>query len=324
MSFTARPLSDLLGAELAGLDARLACSPPIQDSLRAALFRHQVLAIRDQALTPQQFVAFARNFGELEPFFTNAYSLPDCPEIYVLSNVRRAGRPIGRDGAGTHWHSDHTFQREPAIATLLYAVDVPEQGGETLFADMYAAYEALSEGEKRRLAGRRALHRYQKKEHLYTAESGLSAAERGGIERLRALRQQEEAAASAPSHPKAALLFHWKSLTRQVRLRGPVERVSDAEADAYFATRPRGAQIGAWASRQSAPLEDRFALERAVARYTAKYAIGTVPRPSHWSGFRVVPLLIEFWHDRPFRLHQRVEFRRETADAPWVKTGLYP
>ena len=170
MSFTARPMSDLLGAELAGFDARLACSPSIQESLRAALFRHQVLAIRDQVLTPQQFVAFARNFGELEPFFTNAYSLPDCPEIYVLSNVRRAGRPIGRDGAGTHWHSDHTFQREPALATLLYAVDVPAEGGETLFADMYAAYEALPEGDKRRLAGRRAIHRYQKKEHLYTAD----------------------------------------------------------------------------------------------------------------------------------------------------------
>jgi pyridoxamine 5'-phosphate oxidase len=133
-------------------------------------------------------------------------------------------------------------------------------------------------------------------------------------------RKGEELAAN----PQAALLFHWKSLTRQVRLRGPVEPVSAAEADAYFASRPRGAQIGAWASQQSAPLEDRFALEKAVARFAAKYAIGTVPRPPHWSGFRVVPLLIEFWHDRPFRLHQRVEFRRATVDAPWAKTGLYP
>ena len=124
--------------------------------------------------------------------------------------------------------------------------------------------------------------------------------------------------------PKAALLFHWKSLTRQVRLRGPVEPVGDAEADAYFATRPRGAQIGAWASRQSAPLEDRFALEKAVARYAAKYAVGTVPRPPHWSGFRLVPMVMEFWHDRPFRLHQRVEFRRTAADAAWTKAGLYP
>ena len=205
MSFTARPLSDLLGAELAGLDARLACSPPIQESLRAALFRHQVLAIRDQVLTPQQFVAFARNFGELEPFFTNAYSLPDCPEIYVLSNVRQAGRPIGRDGAGTHWHSDHTFQREPAIATLLYAVDVPVEGGETLFADMYAAYEALPEGEKRRLGGRRAIHRYQKKEHLYTADLAQAAAQQDGIDRLRAMRRQEEVAAGPPPPAKAPM-----------------------------------------------------------------------------------------------------------------------
>lgn len=130
--------------------------------------------------------------------------------------------------------------------------------------------------------------------------------------------------AELATNPRAGLLFHWKSLTRQVRLRGPVEAVTEAEADAYFATRPRGAQIGAWASKQSAPLEDRFALEKAVARFTAKYAIGTVPRPPHWSGFRVVPLAIEFWHDRPFRLHQRVEFRRESADAPWAKAGLYP
>ncbi len=125
-------------------------------------------------------------------------------------------------------------------------------------------------------------------------------------------------------NPKAALLFHWKSLTRQIRIRGPVERVSDDEADAYFATRPRGAQIGAWASKQSSPLEDRFALEKAVARFTAKHAVGSVPRPPHWSGFRVVPLAVEFWHDRPFRLHQRVQFRRESIETPWTKAGLYP
>ena len=124
--------------------------------------------------------------------------------------------------------------------------------------------------------------------------------------------------------PKAALLFHWKSLRRQVRLRGPVERVSEAEADAYFAGRARLAQIGAWASKQSAPLESRLAFEKAIARYTAKYAIGTVPRPPHWSGFRVIPMSIEFWEDRPFRLHERLEFRRETPGGPWSKTRLYP
>jgi pyridoxamine 5'-phosphate oxidase len=121
---------------------------------------------------------------------------------------------------------------------------------------------------------------------------------------------------------KAAMCFHWKSLRRQVRVRGPVEVVSDAEADEYYATRPRGSRIGAWASKQSRPLESRFALEKAVAEYTAKFAIGEIPRPGHWSGFRIVPASIEFWHDRPFRLHDRALFTRD-GDG-WVKTRLYP
>ncbi|NTJ42785.1 pyridoxamine 5'-phosphate oxidase [Agrobacterium larrymoorei] len=123
---------------------------------------------------------------------------------------------------------------------------------------------------------------------------------------------------------KAAMCFHWKSLRRQVRIRGLVEVVSDAEADEYYASRPRGSRIGAWASKQSRPLESRFALEKAVAEYTAKYAIGEIPRPSHWSGFRIQPLTIEFWHDRKFRLHDRVEFRRDALDAPWTKVRMYP
>jgi pyridoxamine 5'-phosphate oxidase len=123
---------------------------------------------------------------------------------------------------------------------------------------------------------------------------------------------------------KAALMWHWKSLRRQVRVRGLVEKVTDAEADAYFNSRPRDSRIGAWASAQSRKLEGRFALESAVAMYTAKYAIGTVPRPPHWSGFRILPLSIEFWHDRPFRLHDRVVFRREDQGADWAKAKLYP
>jgi len=124
---------------------------------------------------------------------------------------------------------------------------------------------------------------------------------------------------------KAAAVFHWKSLRRQVRVRGPVERVTDAEADEYFATRPRGSRIGAWASQQSRPLESRFALEKAVASYTARYAVGEVPRPAHWTGFRILPVSIEFWHDRPFRLHDRVQFRRQQPEGPWTaKDRLYP
>ncbi len=124
--------------------------------------------------------------------------------------------------------------------------------------------------------------------------------------------------------PQAALVFHWKSLRRQVRIRGNVAQVSDAEADAYFATRPRLAQIGAWASKQSSPLESRLAFEASVARVTARYPLGTIPRPPFWSGFRIAPLAIEFWHDRPFRLHDRIAFTRSQTHETWTRTRLYP
>lgn len=123
---------------------------------------------------------------------------------------------------------------------------------------------------------------------------------------------------------KAALCFHWKSLRRQVRVRGTVEQVSDAEADEYYRSRPRGSRIGAWASKQSRPLESRFALEKEVAKYTARFAIGEIPRPAHWSGFRIVPQSIEFWHDRPFRLHDRIVFSRQAPNDPWSRDRLYP
>ena len=125
-------------------------------------------------------------------------------------------------------------------------------------------------------------------------------------------------------HAAAGAVFHWKSLKRQVRLRGAIEQVANAEADAYFATRPRLSQIGAWASKQSSPLESRLAFEKAMALATARYAVGTVPRPPFWVGYRLVPLIMEFWQDRPYRLHDRVEFRRVAPGGAWNRTRLYP
>jgi pyridoxamine 5'-phosphate oxidase len=124
------------------------------------------------------------------------------------------------------------------------------------------------------------------------------------------------------ANPAAALTFHWKSLRRQVRIEGTTEVVDDAEADEYFATRARLSQIGAWASKQSRPLEGRFELEKRVARYTAKFHVGAVPRPKYWSGFRLVPSRIEFWKSMEFRLHDRLVYHR--ADKGWTSERLYP
>ncbi len=137
--------------------------------------------------------------------------------------------------------------------------------------------------------------------------------------------QQSAKGGELSSHPKAAALFHWKSLRRQIRIRGNVVPVSAQEADDYFASRPRASQIGAWASQQSRPLDSRAELEGAVAEYEAKFNHGTVPRPPHWSGWRIVPVSIEFWHDRRSRLHDRIVFSR--VDAPsstWTSQRLFP
>lgn len=129
------------------------------------------------------------------------------------------------------------------------------------------------------------------------------------------------------AHPKAALMFHWKSLRRSIRIEGTVETVSEEEADAYFSSRPKQSQIGAWASAQSRPLEGRFELEKKVAYYAAKYALGKVPRPSYWSGFRVKPVRIEFWQDGPFRLHDRLVYHSEgleNGEPKWRTERLNP
>ncbi|WP_412057672.1 pyridoxamine 5'-phosphate oxidase [Bartonella sp. DGB2] len=123
---------------------------------------------------------------------------------------------------------------------------------------------------------------------------------------------------------KAALCFHWKSLRRQIRIRGKIEQINDAQADHYYHSRPRGSQIGAWASKQSRPLESRFALEKAIAEYSLRYPTGEIPRPPYWSGFRLIPSSIEFWHDRTYRLHDRFYFTRPTEDGQWKKQRLYP
>jgi pyridoxamine 5'-phosphate oxidase len=124
------------------------------------------------------------------------------------------------------------------------------------------------------------------------------------------------------ANPQAALCFHWKSLRRSVRIEGRVEAVTSAEADAYYATRPRGSRIGAWASKQSRPLESRMALEMRVAEYGLRYPLGAIPRPDFWSGFRVLPRRVEFWRDMPFRLHERRVFHR--GEPGWSIEALYP
>jgi pyridoxamine 5'-phosphate oxidase len=123
---------------------------------------------------------------------------------------------------------------------------------------------------------------------------------------------------------KAALVLHWKSLRRQIRVEGEIEVVTEKEADDYYHSRPRSSQLGAWASIQSRPMENRFDLEKRVALFTAKYPIGTIPRPPHWSGFRIAPLQIEFWRDRPFRLHDRLVFTRANANSAWTTAKLFP
>ena len=133
-------------------------------------------------------------------------------------------------------------------------------------------------------------------------------------------RKGQQLAANA----QAALCFHWKSLRRQVRISGRVEPATEAEADAYFASRAKDSQIGAWASDQSRPMQGRFELEKRIAQFAVKYGLGKTPRPPHWRGWRVRPTRIEFWRDRPFRLHDRLEFTRNAPGEAWTTQRLYP
>ena len=126
------------------------------------------------------------------------------------------------------------------------------------------------------------------------------------------------------ANPHAAINLHWKTLRKAVRVQGTVSRVSDAEADAYFASRPKDSQIGAWASPQSRPMEGRWAFEKRIAEYALKYGIGKVPRPPYWTGWRITPLRIEFWRDKPFRLHDRLVYSRANAASPWTTERLFP
>lgn len=150
----------------------------------------------------------------------------------------------------------------------------------------------------------------------------LKGLDRGGFEFYTNL--QSTKAIEIAGNSKAAMVFHWKSLNRQVRVRGPIRKVSRATADAYFATRHRTSQIGAWASKQSRELESRFELEKEVAKFAARFGFGTIPRPPQWGGYRILPLTIEFWRQRPFRLHDRLLFSRINLRSGWKRTRLYP
>ena len=203
MTLSATPLGSYIGAEINGLDV----SKPIEEADRAALlelfWRHQVIAIRGQDAGPADFIRFANAFGLIEPFFISAFNHPEFPQIYVLSNVRRDGEPIGRDGAGTHWHSDSTFVEKPSSVTLLHGVTVPARGGDTLFANMYDAYDRLDDATKSLIAGRRAIHRYQRKEFVFTGDRLISEAEREEIDALKRIRATEHAARAAASPTEA-------------------------------------------------------------------------------------------------------------------------
>jgi len=203
MAITFKPLSPLFGASVEGVTPG-EISEVDAAELRDGLARHKILSIPTTNAEPDDFLSVARAFGELEPFFLSAYSLDTHPEIYVLSNVRKNGTPIGRDGAGFHWHSDHTFQEKPCAATLLHGVTCPAEGGDTLFVDMTAAYQRLPNEMKAQIAGRKAIHKYQKKEFAFSAERDVDGATAEKIAKLKRIRAEEETSQSKSASAKAS------------------------------------------------------------------------------------------------------------------------
>ena len=191
MTITASPLASFLGAEIQGLDLSCPIDPTTRNLVLDMLHTHQVVAIRDQDISPERFIRFAELFGPVEPFLINSFNLPEHPLIYVLSNVQKDGKLIGRDGAGTHWHSDSTFNEKPSSVTLLHGVEVPSRGGDTLFVNTYDAYDRLDAGTKALIEGRRAIHRYQQKEFVFSGDRDVPEEERAEIQALKDLRSKE-------------------------------------------------------------------------------------------------------------------------------------
>lgn len=160
MNIEIRPLSEVFGAEVIGADLARFGDDEQFERIHHALLDHSVLAIRDQQITPEQHIAFSRRFGELEIHVLDQFLLPDHPEILRISNKTVNGQPIGLQDAGNEWHTDLSYQAHPALGSLLYALEIPPQGGDTLFASLYAAYDALTDAMKARLEGLRAVHGY--------------------------------------------------------------------------------------------------------------------------------------------------------------------
>ncbi|MEK9673403.1 MAG: TauD/TfdA family dioxygenase [Rhodospirillaceae bacterium] len=169
------PASRAVGAEVVGYDIAKPADDAAIAAFRAALADHCFLLFRDQKMTPAQQVDFSRRFGELEHHVLNDYVLKELPEIYVLSNVKESdGRPVGRAGAGQYWHTDLSYMKVPSFGSLLYAIEIPATGGDTIFSNMYKAYDALSEPLKRLFEGMRAVHDFAHTQRTYIAPAGLT------------------------------------------------------------------------------------------------------------------------------------------------------